>query len=64
MIEDYKGLNMSVALQQLYSRTAFVFKAQTGTKKEIMLKVFVYGEAEYTRIENAVRKLKLQVRAF
>eukprot|EP00731_Ephydatia_muelleri_P018490 Em0011g530a len=60
MIEDYQGLNMSVALQQLYSRTAFVFKAQTGTQKEIVLKVFVHGKAEYMSIENAVKKLKLQ----
>ena len=60
VLEKYKGLDMSVALQQLYSRTALVFKAQTGIGKEIVLKVFARGAAEYMLLDNKVKKLKLQ----
>ena len=56
----YEGLNTSVALQQLYSRTALVFKAQTGMEKEIVLKVFAHGDAEYIRFDNYAKELNLQ----
>ncbi|KAL5463286.1 hypothetical protein EMCRGX_G032176 [Ephydatia muelleri] len=56
----YKGLEKSVALQQLYSRTSLVFKAQTGMDKEIVLKVFARGGPEFMQFEGFAKNLNLQ----
>ena len=48
------------ALQQLYSRTALVFKAQTGMEKEIVLKVFAHGGLELMTFEVFAKNLNLQ----
>eukprot|EP00731_Ephydatia_muelleri_P024793 Em0016g1064a len=58
--QKYKGLEKSVALQQLYSRTSLVFKAQTGMDKEIVLKVFARGGPEFMQFEIFAKNLNLQ----